>query len=191
MVKKGLAVFAVLVVFSAGARAQSIGAYGSYIFVDELDDVYGAGVQAQFPLSDVFFASVRGGYYPEVEREQTVAPVFIEIEADYYPLDIGLGAQKAVDDLWTVYADAGLSYIYIDSEIKVNGMMTPIELENEWGWFGALGVTVGHGVQGFCEAQYRTFTWSVDKSTLPPGTPSVNEIELDHIAVNAGIRFQW
>lgn len=93
---------------------------------------------------------------------------------------------------WSIYAEAGFSYVFVESDIALNGLPTDLEIEDDLGWYATLGFRVGTGSwKGFAEAQLRTFTWSVDDSSLPPGIPTPNDIELDHIAMNLGISYQW
>jgi hypothetical protein len=182
-----------LFLLNSVSRAQEFGIGASYVFVEDLDDVYGVVGHALFPVSDSFYFALRGAAYQDVERSATVGPVQIDISADYYPVDFGLGWMTALGEGgMTFYTEAGGSYVFVESDIELNGSPFPAEIENDIGWYVTAGLRLGEGPwKGFIEAQLRTFTWSVDEGGLPPGTPTPDDIELDHIALNLGVAYQW
>jgi len=163
------------------------------VFVDELDDVYGIVGHVHMPIQENLYLSLRGASYQEVERTTSVGPVGIDITADYYPIDLGLGWRTPLGEgSWTFYAEGGVSYVFVESDIELNGFPTDVEIEDDMGGYLTAGLRVGTGSwQGFAEAQLRTFTWSVDEDSLPPGLPPPEEIDLDHIALNIGLVYQW
>jgi hypothetical protein len=177
----------------ASAQAQTVGVGASYVFVDELDDVYGVVGHVQVPMSEQLFVALRGALYQDVERSTSVGPIGIDITADYVPVDLGLGwAAPLGEGNWTFYAEGGVSYVFVESDIELNGFPTDVEIEDDLGWYATAGIRLGTGAwQGFAEAQFRTFKWSVDEGTLPPATPAPEEIDLDHIALNIGVVYQW
>lgn len=188
-----------LIGFSTGiclmhtAIAQTVGVGGSYVFVDELDDVYGVVGHLHIPLQEQVFVALRGASYQDVERITTVGPVGIKITADYYPVDAGIGWTSVPGDGGvSFYAEAGVSYVFVESDVELNGLPTDVEIEDDLGWYATAGLRLGSGAwQGFAEAQFRTFKWSVEEESLPPGLPAPEEIDLDHIALNIGITYQW
>ena len=180
-------------IFSALGRAQDIGIGASYVFVDELDDVYGVVGHVHVPVTDSVFLALRGGSYQDVERSSTVGLVGIDITADYYPVDLGVGWKQGLGEGGVTFtAEVGLSYVFVNSDIELNGQPTPNEIKNDLGWYTTIGLRMGEGPwKGFIEAQYRTFTWSIDEDGLPPGLPTPDDVELDHVALNVGVAYQW
>ncbi|MEX2606685.1 MAG: hypothetical protein WD708_05005 [Kiritimatiellia bacterium] len=182
-----------LVGFSS-AHAQSIGAYASYFNADDLENVYGGGALLQVPVSQNLYVILRVAHYPGSEYSSRLGPLEVPVfaDVDFTPIDIGLGLQGALGNSTTVvYADAGFTYLMADGTFMVNEFTSDAKFEDENGWYGALGVRSGEKTQGFLEVQFRSSKADISSEESSQINDYMKEIDLDHLAVNLGVRFSW
>lgn len=83
--KVKLNIFVGLFLCVSTLNAQDFGIGGSYVFVEDLDDVYGVVGHLHLPITETVFVALRGASYQDVERRSSVGPLSIDISADYYP----------------------------------------------------------------------------------------------------------
>jgi len=176
------------------APAPSLGLYAAYFNADNLDNVYGGGVMLNVPLNDHVYVILRVAHYPGSEYSSKLGPTVVPVTADVdlTPIDLGLGLQIPLGNSSVVlYGDAGLTYMFADGRFMVNEFRSDSKVEDDFGWYAALGARVGEKVQGFVEVQFRTLTTDITSDTSTQINDYMKEIDLDHTVVNLGVRFSW
>ena len=176
------------------AFAQNLGIYGSLVQGEDIEkDLYGVGLKAQIPLSDSFFVVLRATRYSEYSEALTIGPLDLpaRIDADFTPIDIGIGWQKSISEALYFFADVGFSYLISDGEFSVTGFPGTLKMEDDEGWYSNIGVRHGKEYQFFAEIQFRNVDGKVNTDGLPPTLSTLSEFPIKHLSLNVGVAYQW
>jgi hypothetical protein len=192
-----LAILTALAVFSTPAEAQ-FKIYGSYWDTTDVGSTFGGGLGFDIPFGESGLAlSLAGTYYQELSDEpidnlfDDDRGVFKEESLEVVPFDVGLHYNFQPRGNFSPWIGAGGTYFLIDTTEN------QFEVDDETGWHVSAGSYFGNpdGVNFFAEAIYRSTESTLRRSEddIPDPSDAVDEvdIDLDGIAVNAGIVWRW
>jgi opacity protein-like surface antigen len=194
MMKKVLAVLAVVGLASVSASAGGFGVFGAYMDTDDAGAGIGGGIKFKSDISESLAFELRGSYIANFDPDVDVELVYddlvvIPVEADLL-LTVPLGDQVQI------YGGGGGGY-YVLPEYEVNiavpGSDQPdLDWDDVFGYFGVAGIQIklSDTLSLFGEAQYRVI--EIDKAEVDGVEEDVDpEVELTGLGANAGLLFVW
>ena len=164
-----------------GAYASSLGAFVAYWDTKDAEDEFGAGVKLQLPLDRAIALELRASIFEFKDEEGG-----IEVTLDVIPLEAGLIFSLAPGKDINPYIGGGAGYYIMDGEVKLGGMKSDLDVDNEVGYYavGGIEVKLGKSVALFVEAKY---TWLKIKKV--EGIDA--DAKLDGIGGNAGLLLRF
>lgn len=183
--KKRLGILAILVVLAAPAWAGGLGVGASFWSTDEADDGNGVGGRLAIDLGESIDFDVHVSFLGELLVDGfTGVPA---TELDVVPVDIGLSWGFGGRSRITPRVGAGVSYVMFDT--KGSGVNS--EVDDEFGYYGLLGVDFAFGTRGaiYLEGIFRTTKAELrdfglvefDRQSFTASGP----------AANIGVMFTW
>ena len=178
-----LALFALVGIVSAPARAAGFSLFGSLHSLEDGDEGGGVGVRfawlstehLDFDLSaTIIFRSDVG-----------LGPERLPDEVRLIPLDLGFRYHFAPDERFRPYLGAGGTFVRLESELG--------ELDDEAGWYAVVGLNSGdrYNADFFIEAMYRF----IDEGSVKrvPGEPESVQptVDVSGLGVNLGVTWRW
>lgn len=187
-----LACFAALPV-----AATDFTVHGSYWDTDIAGDAAGGGLILGMPFNDTLAFELRASYFEELADDplenafDSDDPVFQERGIQVLPLEAGLRFTFGAGNRFRPHLAGGASYFLLDSDFG--------EIDDELGYFAALGGTVGDGdgAQFYFEGIWRKATAQVRLD--PEDLEDVDDIDvedeaefdIDGVGVNVGVRWTF
>lgn len=179
------------------AMAADFTLLGSYWDTDAAGDAGGGGIILGMPFNETLAFELRATYYEELTDDplenafDSDDPVFQERGIQVLPVEAGLRYTFVPDSRFRPHIAAGGSYFLLDSDFG--------EIEDELGYFAALGATIGDGdgAELFVEGHWRKATAQVRLD--PEDLEDVDDVEiedradldLDGAGIHLGIRWTF
>lgn len=197
--RKSIGALALLCVclFGAAPASAQLKVFGSYWNTTEADDTFGGGVSFGVPLGESGFGlHFRGTYYQELTDEPLEnlfeddnQGFFAEESLEVLPLEVGVHYNFAPRGTFSPYVGAGATYFMIDTTRE------GVDVNDETGFHVEAGSQFGDpdGVNFFAEAIYRSTEATLVRERRQNNIDLRDEvaIDLDGVAVNAGIVWRW
>jgi Outer membrane protein beta-barrel domain len=194
----GALVVSAILASASPVLAQGFNLYGSYWNTTDVDDAFGGGIGVGIPFGESGLGlKLAATYYQELTDDPADAlfdddeGVFEDESLEVLPVDVGLTYNFAPHGMWSPWISGGGSYFFIDTTRE------GIDVDDEAGFFVSLGTQIGNrdGVNFFAEALYRSTEATLRRNRLDgdDDTDVADEvaIDLDGVAVNAGISWRW
>lgn len=179
------------------AAAGDFTVTGSYWDTDAAGDAAGGGLILGLPFNDTLAFELRASYFEELSDDplenafDSDDPVFQDKGIQVLPLEAGLRFTFGAGGTFRPHLAGGAAYFLLDSDFG--------EIEDELGYYAALGATVGdgHGAEFFVEGTWRKATAQVRLD--PEDLEDVDDIDvddradvdLDGVGLNLGIRWSF
>jgi hypothetical protein len=193
-----IALFAASLCFAAlPVSAADFTVMGSYWDTDVAGDAAGGGLVLGMPFNDSLAFELRASYFEELTDDplenafDSDDPVFQERGIQVLPLEAGLRFTFGPGEHFRPHVAGGASYFILDSDFG--------EIDDELGYFAALGGTVGDGdgPQFYFEGLWRKATAQVrlDPEDLEDvddvDVEDQAEFDIDGFGANVGIRWAF
>jgi hypothetical protein len=193
-----IALVAALACFAAlPVAATDFTVMGSYWDTDAAGDAAGGGLILGMPFNDSLAFELRASYFEELTDDplenafDSDDPVFQDRGIQALPLEAGLRYTFGAGSHFRPHVAGGASYFLLDSDFG--------EIDDELGYFAALGGTVGDGdgAQFYFEGIWRKATAQVRLD--PEDLEDVDDVDIedeaefdiDGIGANVGIRWTF
>lgn len=193
-----LALLMICLICASPAMATGFEVFGSYWNTSDVDDTFGGGVALGIPLGETGLGlKFRGTYYQELTDEpfdnlfDDDEPFFEDESLEILPIDAGLSYSFGRGETFNPWIEAGVTYFLLDTTRE------GFEVDDETGFHVAVGSAFGNpdGVNFFVEGLYRsteaTFVRRERRGNDDIDLEDEVNIDLDGIAVNAGIVWRW
>lgn len=163
----------ILSLVNASSHALDLAAYGSYWGVEDGDDSWGTGAKVGIPvLTDRLQVEGRAYWFPDVSGSSME-------DISLLPLDLGAAVHIMPKNDFDIYAAAGASYIFADSD--------EISIDDTLGAYAGLGLeyALAGGFAFAAEALVRFASFDFSRSFHD------NSFDATGLTVNAGLRFRF
>jgi hypothetical protein len=163
----------------------------SYWDTKDADKSAGVAIQYAFPITPLLDIEARASYFRQLD-DQPLDELFdgdspFETGLRAVPIELGLRFNFLRDAAaFHPYVSAGGSYYLLDSEFG--------ELDDEFGWYAALGSAFGdgRGMDFFAELLFRRAKGTVDISEIgDDGFEDRLPLDLSGLGANVGVRWNW
>jgi hypothetical protein len=193
--KRVLVILAIIALGALPATATDFKLYGSYWNTSDVDDTFGGGIGLGIPFGESGFGLHAAATYYQELSDEPLDNLFDDDEGffedeslEVLPIDVGLHYNFAPRGAFSPWIGAGASYFLIDTTRE------GIDVDDETGFHVSVGSNFGdpEGANFFAEAIYRSTEATLNRQRDDDiDIRDEVAIDLDGVAVNAGISWRW
>lgn len=182
---------------SVPAAASSLDLYGSRWSTDSAGNALGVGATLTLPVSLRWAIDLRAAYLGRTEvriASSSSTGGRYKLGLDALPVELGLRHTFNPYGLIRPHVGAGIGYAFLElgSPPRNLGSLGPNEIDDETGFYGALGATLGSsdGIAIFIELAYRDLEARISSSDRP-SSPSEMSVDLSGMVFHLGVTFNF
>lgn len=188
-----LPILALALLLPVSAHAGSFRLHGAYWDTDELGDTGGVGIAFSLPLAGALDLDLRAAYLQELVTDpfdsvfQDDEGLFAEDSFELTPIDVGLRFHLQRAGGIDPYFGGGLTYVFLDTDRR------GVDFKDEVGYYAMFGARFGdnRGPAFFAEALYRKVNATAETRRGGVILNDEVDIDLDGLAINAGVEWTW
>ena len=186
--KKWMWILSVVLMTSAGAQANGLGVYGSYWKTKDADDGFGGGARLNIGLGDILGIDLRGGYFPDLAKDEDP----YDLDLRVIPAEAGLTINLPLSEQAIPYVGGGAGYYFIDAKVKGPGVDESADVDNQVGWYAVAGLQIklSGQVALFGEGKY-TGVEAKAKDDKMDDLDQDLDFDLSGFGANAGLMLIW